>query len=244
MAGIGPQFYQKLEGVVDLCDQHLFQGIGYVAVDPGMPVRHGRSFCSFCRVRLEDGRSMHQCRRSILQAAQLALHTGEPSYTICWLGLSSFVVPVAPRGVLLGAITVGGYVFSEDQKDLVQEIILQLWSSYGNYDPKYKYTTWAYRIALNVSITHYRKDVVRKKHTIPMSEQLIESSPEESNAKTEDIQLLRTFIQELNELDRALMILYLDGNSHQEISSVLNISASNVGTKINRIKEKLKEKFD
>jgi RNA polymerase sigma-70 factor (ECF subfamily) len=132
---------------------------------------------------------------------------------------------------------------SEDQKDLVQEIILQLWSSYGNYDPEYKITTWIYRIALNVSITHYRKDVVRKKYTIPMTEQLIDNTDANQDNPAEDILQLRKFIQELDEMNRALMILYLDGNSHQEISSVLNISVSNVGTKISRIKEKLREKF-
>lgn len=132
---------------------------------------------------------------------------------------------------------------SEDQKDLVQEIILQLWSSYENYDPKYKITTWIYRIALNVSITHYRKDSVRKKYTIPMTEHLIESFVTEEDEQSEDIRKLRRFIQELDEMNRALMILYLDGNSHQEISRVLNISVSNVGTKISRIKEKLREKL-
>lgn len=132
---------------------------------------------------------------------------------------------------------------SEDQEDLVQEIILQLWSSFGNYDPTYKITTWIYRIALNVSITHYRKDVVRKKYTIPMTENLIDSSDAPEDNQAEDIRQLRRFIQELDEMNRALMILYLDGNSHQEISDVLNISVSNVGTKISRIKEKLREKF-
>ena len=132
---------------------------------------------------------------------------------------------------------------SEDQEDLVQEIILQLWSSFGNYDPQYKISTWIYRIALNVSITHYRKDVVRKKYTIPMTENLIDSSDAQEDNQAEDIRQLRKFIQELDEMNRALMILYLDGNSHQEISDVLNISVSNVGTKISRIKEKLREKF-
>lgn len=132
---------------------------------------------------------------------------------------------------------------SEDQEDLVQEIILQLWSSFGNFDPRYKITTWIYRIALNVSITHYRKDVVRKKYIIPMTEHFIDSSDTKEENQAEDIRQLRQFIQELDEMNRALMILYLDGNSHQEISTVLNISVSNVGTKISRIKEKLREKF-
>ncbi len=132
---------------------------------------------------------------------------------------------------------------SQDQQDLVQEIILQLWSSFGNYNPEFKMTTWIYRIALNVSITHYRKDVVRKKYTVPMTEHFIDSSDIPDDNQAEDIMRLRNFIQELDEMNRALMILYLDGNSHQEIADVLHISVSNVGTKINRIKEKLREKF-
>ena len=130
-----------------------------------------------------------------------------------------------------------------DQEDLVQEIILQLWSSFSKYNPDYKITTWIYRIALNVSISHYRKDTVRKKYTTPLNEDFVKFSDTGSDDKDEDIRLLRQFIQELDEMNRALMILYLDGNSHQEIANVLNISVSNVGTKINRIKERLRNKF-
>ncbi len=111
------KFYDKLEPVLGLCDRHLFQGIAYVPTDETTPLRHGAHFCRFCRSRLDDPGTAVHCRRSVLQAGELALHTGEPSYTICWLGLSSFVVPVAPRGRLIGAITVGGYALSDDQKE-------------------------------------------------------------------------------------------------------------------------------
>lgn len=131
----------------------------------------------------------------------------------------------------------------EDQEDLVQEIILQLWSSFGKYNPEYKITTWIYRIALNVSISHYRKDTVRKKFNTALNENFVEYSEPKNDDQDENIRLLRQFIQELDEMNRALMILYLDGNSHQDIASILNISVSNVGTKINRIKERLRNKF-
>ena len=156
---------------------------------------------------------------------------------------TDFIVMIEKRKGLIYKIANAYSRSSEDLEDLVQEIILQLWSSFGNYDPKFKITTWIYRIALNVSITHYRKDVVRKKYTIPMTEQFIESSYTEKDNQADDIRQLKKLIQELDEMNRALMILYLDGNSHQEISNVLNISVSNVGTKISRIKEKLREKF-
>ena len=156
---------------------------------------------------------------------------------------TDFIVMIEKRKGLIYKIADAYSRSYEDQEDLVQEIILQLWSSFGNYDPKFKITTWIYRIALNVSITHYRKDVVRKKYTIPMTEQFIERSYTEKDNQADDIRQLKKLIQELDEMNRALMILYLDGNSHQEISNVLNISVSNVGTKISRIKEKLREKF-
>lgn len=156
---------------------------------------------------------------------------------------TDFIVMIEKRKGLIYKIADAYSRSYEDQEDLVQEIILQLWSSFGKYDPKFKITTWIYRIALNVSITHYRKDVVRKKYTIPMTEQFIESSYTEKDNQADDIRQLKKLIQELDEMNRALMILYLDGNSHQEISNVLNISVSNVGTKISRIKEKLREKF-
>jgi RNA polymerase sigma-70 factor (ECF subfamily) len=132
----------------------------------------------------------------------------------------------------------------EDQKDLVQEVIVQLWSSFDKYDPKYKMTTWMYRIALNVSISYYRKAVARKKHAISLDVDIIEIKTVDENEHEEEIKLLHQFIQHLDELNRGLMILYLDGNNHVEIAEILNITVSNVGTKINRIKEKLKKQFN
>lgn len=133
----------------------------------------------------------------------------------------------------------------DDQKDLVQEVIIQLWESYGNYDPKYKITTWIYRIALNVAISYYRKSSTRKKYTIPMQDRFVDVAAEsEEGHQEEEIKILQQFIQQLDELNKAMMILYLDGNSHAEIADVLNITKSNVGTKINRIKEKLKKHFN
>ena len=101
-----------------------------------------------------------------------------------------------------------------------------------------------YRIALNVAISHYRKSVNRKKHTVPFTQSLVDVADEKENAHEEELKLLHQFIEQLDPLNKAMMIMYLDGNSHDEIAHVLNISKSNVGTKINRIKEKLKKQFN
>lgn len=133
---------------------------------------------------------------------------------------------------------------SESQKDLSQEIVLQLWRAFDRYDPQYKLSTWIYRIALNVSISNLRLGNRRISNSIPLDQQVFNIEAEKFDSEKEaQLQLLEQFIQELKELDRALMLLYLDGKSHHEISQILGISNSNVATKIGRIKIQLKAKF-
>ena len=132
----------------------------------------------------------------------------------------------------------------EDKKDLVQEIIYQLWKSFENYNSRYKHSTWIFRIALNVSISFYRKESKRKEIANPLSKDIIfHLTEEDTKEKQGNLQLLQQFIYELKELDKALMLLYLEEKSHKEIEEIIGISESNVSTKINRIKNALKEKF-
>lgn len=132
----------------------------------------------------------------------------------------------------------------EDRKDLVQEIIVQLWKSYENYNDQYKYSTWIYRISLNVAISFYRDQSRRKRFSNPLSEGIINFvHTNETNELEEDIGFLQQFISELKEMDKALMLLYLDQKSHKEIAEIIGISETNVATKISRIKTGLKQKF-
>lgn len=133
----------------------------------------------------------------------------------------------------------------EDRKDLAQDIIIELWKSFDKYNPQFKFTTWMYRIALNVAISTYRKSVTRKKYFSTLNFDFINVTDEEIESNNKDeVSILMRFINELDEMNKALMILYLDGNSHQEIAEILNITTSNVGTKIGRIKQRLKAKFE
>ncbi len=131
----------------------------------------------------------------------------------------------------------------EDKKDLVQEIVTQLWNSFESYDDSYKIGTWIYRVSLNIAISFYRKNLTRKKHILPIDENMIVTTTYENEDETRNFKLLDHFINELKELDKALMLLYLEKKSHQEISEILGISTSNVSTKIARIKEGLKQRF-
>ena len=134
---------------------------------------------------------------------------------------------------------------AEDRKDLAQEIILQLWKAFPKYDPAQTASTWTYRIALNVAISFYRKEGKRQPYTISLGESFanLTEDPYESAAQAEQIDLLMEFIHQLNDLNKALMLLYLDQHSYKEIAGMLGITETNVASKISRIKQQLKGKF-
>lgn len=129
-----------------------------------------------------------------------------------------------------------------DRDDVVQEITVQLWRSCARYDDRYRETTWIYRIALNVAISFYRRERRHREHgaSIDAAEAVVVEPVEVA----EDVQRLQRFIAELGPLDRALVLLYLDGNDHASIAEVLGISVSNVGTKLGRIRDKLRAAFE
>lgn len=132
----------------------------------------------------------------------------------------------------------------EDRKDLVQEMTVQLWRSFETYNDEYKYSTWIYRIALNVAISFYRKENRRKHLSNPLTENVLEFSEVSGVSEVEEnVGFLLQFIAELKEIDKALMLIYLEEKSHREMAEIIGISESNVATKIGRIKAILKQKF-
>jgi len=127
-----------------------------------------------------------------------------------------------------------------DRPDLLQEIAVQLWRSFDRYDESQRFSTWMYRVALNVAISFYRSAARRSRHTVPAEESILEIAAGEPAAEDASLQLLYGLIAQLDELDRALILLYLDGNRYDTIAEVLGISETNVGTKISRIKQRLR----
>lgn len=128
-------------------------------------------------------------------------------------------------------------------QDLAQEIIYHIWKSGHAFEPDKKFSTWMYRVALNVAISFYRKKS-REPTTVALSEEeemlLI---PEVTDKRAEQLTRLQQLINELKELDRALMLLYLESRTYREIAEILGITETNVASKINRIKAKLKQKM-
>ncbi len=130
----------------------------------------------------------------------------------------------------------------DDREDLAQEIIVQLWRSFGGFDERYRFSTWMYRIALNVAISFYRRESTKARHVLSDNERVLEAVDERANPP-DDIQLLYQVIDGLDPLNKALMLLYLDGNSYAEVAEVLGISETNVATKISRLKKTMKEQL-
>ncbi|WP_407426879.1 RNA polymerase sigma factor [Arcticibacter sp.] len=129
----------------------------------------------------------------------------------------------------------------EDRKDLFQEMVLQLWKSYPGYRAESSKSTWMYRIALNTSITRLRKE---KKEISRRS--LIDADfeiPDFSTGSDQhgELALLRHAIDQLNEIEKAVIMLYLEEKSYEEIADIMGITKSNVGVKLNRIKIKLEK---
>ena len=124
----------------------------------------------------------------------------------------------------------------EDHNDLFQEILLQLWKAYPRFKGRSKLTTWMYRVALYTAMSEFKKRS-RKKEVVDELERTVERNAAESHFEMEYLQAV---IGRLNASDRALLALYLDERSYQQISEILGISESNVGVRLNRIKKKLK----
>lgn len=133
---------------------------------------------------------------------------------------------------------------ADDRDDLAQEIATQLWHAWPRYDPARSFSTWMYRVALNVAISHVREHTMRLRHdAVPLDADLHEITNTETSDHEHQHHLLQLqrFIQQQAPLDRALLLLYLDERPQREIADILGISESNVSTKIGRLKQRIQQ---
>lgn len=132
----------------------------------------------------------------------------------------------------------------EDRQDLAQEMIYQLWRSGNSFDPDYKFSTWMYRVVLNVAISFYRRS--RQQQAVALDEWHIniEDSPDNNDEKENNIRLLQQFISQMKELDKAMILLWSESRPYREIAEIVGISETNVATKISRLKDRLKQQFN
>ena len=131
------------------------------------------------------------------------------------------------------------------QNDLSQEIMLQLWRAYPRYSPERPFSTWMYRVALNVGISFLRRNSRPVRQTVPLDEigHELRHEPIGSAELDERVALLQDVMGSLEPLNRALLLLYLDDHSYRDIATILGITETNVASKLSRLKERLRQHF-
>lgn len=128
----------------------------------------------------------------------------------------------------------------QDREDLINDITLELWKSFERFKGDSKMSTWIYRVAINTSMNFNRKKKSDKLYFPPDLNQFESQNWIMDSTDSSPSEILYQCIDELNHLNKAIILLYLDGNSHDEISEITGISKTNVGTRISRIKEQIK----
>jgi len=129
-----------------------------------------------------------------------------------------------------------------DQKDLYQDVVYQLWKSFDSFRSESKISTWMYRVALNTALTRLKRS---KRMGLAVSiDKVVMEQTENYDAEFEEkLKLMYNHIKQLNVLERGLMLLLLEGKKYEEIAEITGLSQSNVGTRISRIKGKLKNRI-
>ena len=130
-----------------------------------------------------------------------------------------------------------------DRQDLTQEMIMMLWQSQDNFAGNSKWSTWMYRVCLNVALSWKRsKRRYDTKHS-DIDGALIDLLPAPNNERQERFEQMQQLLHHLAEMDRALILLHMEGQDYDEIASIMNLSASNVSTRLSRIKQKLQDQL-
>lgn len=152
---------------------------------------------------------------------------------------TSLILPYNPIIIKICRAYTNG---QEDFEDFYQEICLQIWRSKDNFKEESQWSTWIYRLSLNVCLTLLKKN---KKDKSYATDYLPDEAVAESHVfADESLNLLYDAIKQLSELDRAVILLYLEEKSYQDIADIIGTNQNNIGVRIKRIKERLKKILD
>jgi RNA polymerase sigma-70 factor, ECF subfamily len=126
-----------------------------------------------------------------------------------------------------------------DRQDLFQEIVIQLWKAYPRFRHEAKFSTWLYRVAINTAISGLRrqKDFIASYEPGTLPEQIADAA----SLVEEQLQLMYTAIEQLNEIEKAIVMLYMEDKSYEEMEEILGMTQGNLRVKMSRIKDKLRE---
>jgi RNA polymerase sigma-70 factor (ECF subfamily) len=151
---------------------------------------------------------------------------------------TEFAALLKTHGRIIGSVARAYGRTPEETRDLAQEIATHAWSAFGRYDRTRSFSTWLYRVSLNVAISHARARVFRDdvQTELPHDDVLTRDASHDERSS-----LLHFFIAQLDPLNRALVLLYVEGHSHREIADVFGLTETNVATKLTRMKSRLRE---
>lgn len=133
----------------------------------------------------------------------------------------------------------------DDRNDLIQEIVIQLWRAWPQFDRRSRFATWMHAVGMNVAISFFRGESRRTRDTVPLEEFGLDVAAADRmlDGADDDMRTLHQLIGELDAISRAIILLYLEGYGHDEIASIVGITATNVATRINRIKQRLQRRW-
>lgn len=146
----------------------------------------------------------------------------------------------AHRGIILKVAA--SYCYNtEDRADLAQDITLQLWRAWPSYQEGRPFSTWMYRIALNVAISQLRRERERDRHdSLGDDHETLVGATDTDAEQQQRLAIVQRAMQALGAFDRALLLLHLEGCSHRESAEVLGTSEGNIATRLNRIRQQLR----
>lgn len=131
----------------------------------------------------------------------------------------------------------------EDRGDLIQDMVVELWRAWPRFDGRAAFSTWMHRIAVNVAISLFRGDRRRIRDALPLEDFGMDLAAADRvlDAEGDDLRALHQLIARLDDINRALILLYLEGYGQEEIADMVGLTPTNVATRINRIKQKLQK---
>lgn len=132
----------------------------------------------------------------------------------------------------------------EDFEDYYQEVCLQIWRSRDQFRGDAKWSTWIYRLSLNICLTLIKKKKKNRQHFNSDYQVQTEAIDDEPTFSDESLNLLYSAIKKLTEIDRAVILLYLEEKPNKEIAEIIGTTPNNIGVRVNRIKERLKKRLD
>jgi RNA polymerase sigma factor (sigma-70 family) len=154
----------------------------------------------------------------------------------------AFLALLQPHRAILYKVANAYCARREERGDLIQDIVMELWRAFPRFDARAAFSTWMHQIAVNVAISHFRGASRRVRDALPIEEFGMDlAAADRAMDADHDLIALQQLIAQLEPVNRALILLYLEGYAQDEIATMMGLSATNVATRINRIKQRLQK---